>query len=546
MHGNDPVDWLIWQESTLKQAKAENKIIMISSGYFSCHWCHVMHKESYKNTDIANYLNEHFISVKIDRELTPDLDKYLINFARKSAGHAGWPQHVFLTPEGYPFFAFTYKPQAELLLSLKKIQAVWQESYEEVTNTARQAIAVIKQPTQQNVTLSTNEFTELFLQQLEPRMDMLSGGLRGSNKFPNEPILKATLLMPTISEEVNEWLLITLDQMQSEHLFDHVYGGFYRYTIDPEWQIPHFEKMLYNQAQLAEIYLIAGKKYNRADYLATAKKTLDYVQNKLFDKTTGLYLGSQSAVDINLIEAADYVWAQQQLKLVLSPKHYAQVTKDWLKKNPPKYEIPINNVKQPAWHPRPTSKYWQDIRKVLADNDLKPYNQIPTDTKSILGWNGLLLSAFAKAVELEQMQPAVAHNLAASLIKQLNQVKPPRAISNTNQPMGQANIQDYAYIVQGLTDWAKVANNLKYQQQAITFKEQANKKFLTAQGWLYSNSPLLPGQTGVWAIKDSHIPSPTAILECAKNTQLSNAQQLLISRPFSYPSYVQTLLNCNK
>lgn len=525
MHGLDPVNWLVWNANTLAKAKAENKIIMVSSGYFSCHWCHVMHNENYLDNRTANYLNQHFISVKIDRELTP---------------------------EGYPFYAFTYQPKPDFFLSLEKIQIFWQREADKITATAI-AAAIPPAPIKNNDSkLTAKEFTEQMLQQLYPQMDMLSGGLTrgqgGANKFPNAPILKTLLSLNTLSEEQQDWLTTTLDQMQTEHLIDHVHGGFYRYTIDPEWQIPHFEKMLYTQAQLAEIFFMAGKMFNRKDYKKTATETLNYVQKRLYQANSGLYLSSQSAVDKNQIEAADYVWTEAELKATLNPKEFAQVSKEWQLDQTAHYEIPAKGKNRQGWSPKPTEKYWASIKNKLENSTIKPANQIPTDTKSILGWNGLLLSAFAKGVTPDNTNRQEGQQLANSLIKHLSTKQPARAISNQNVKMGTANIQDYAYIIQGLKDWQttlpeKQAKTLS--QQISKLEQTAKEKSLNPQGWLYSEAPLLPGQTGSWAIADDPIPSPTAILENNphNNLQKTEAQTALAKNPLSFASYATTLNN---
>ncbi len=532
MHGQDPVNWLDWQQSTLAKAKDKNKIMMISSGYFSCHWCHVMQKENYHDPKAAAYLNKHFISVKIDRELTPDLDRYLIDFAKKSAGHAGWPQHVFLTPNGYPFFAFTYKPNPQFLQTLTKVQNFWEKSANKVIATARSTI--IPANTTATHPLSAQDFNQALSQQLLNQMDSLEGGLKGANKFPNAPILKTVLLQKNQNEEITDWIKLTLNQIQSEHLFDHIYGGFYRYTIDPAWQTPHFEKMLYTQAQLAEIYYIASQKYRRDDYLATANRTLAYVEQQLYHPATGLYQSSQSAVDKNLTEAADYVWTEAQLKQTLNQNEFDQVKQEWLSQ-PTEYEIPIKGNLTTAWHPRPTTKHWQSIQAKLANSDIKPATNIPTDSKSILGWNGLLLTAFTKAVELKQRPAELADKLAHALLTNINKKNPPRALSANNQKMGRANIQDYAYIIQGLTNWSNLRKNNPLTLQIANLKQQAKTKFLTKQGWLYSDSPILPNQSGTRAMEDGPIPSPTAILDCLLIKRLE-------SSPLSYASYAQE--NC--
>ncbi len=541
MHGHDPVNWQVWGAKTLAKAKKENKIIMISSGYFSCYWCHEMQKQNYQNAKTAAYLNKYFISVKIDRELTPDLDKFLIEFARKSAGSAGWPQHVFLTPDGYPFYAFTFKPYPDFLLALEKIETFWQTSPEKIKAAAQQAVVLATPAINKSFTLKRSMFNQQILQQLIPQMDTLSGGLKGSNKFPNAPILNTLLGFKTLDEDTTDWLKLTLDQMQSLHLFDHVYGGFYRYTIDPGWEIPHFEKMLYSQAQLADIYLKAGKRFNRPDYLATAKKTLQYVEKQLFQPNTGLYQSSQSAVDKHLIEGGDYLWRKSELKKLLTPKEFKQVSQDWHLDQPSPYEIAVKGKNHQGWLPSPTTQYWNSIQHKLAHNQIKPEASIPTDTKSILGWNGLLLSAFAQGVALKQVKPEKAEQLANNLIKRLQTNFPARAISARNTKMGSANIQDYAFVIRGLKDWQKVRPSSQLQQTILELLKVSKKKFLTPEGWLYSNTPLLPGQQGVWAMPDEAIPSPTAILECQINNTLNQAEAIIELSPLAYASYSHTL-----
>lgn len=533
MHGHDPVHWLEWQQETLKKAQSENKIIMISSGYFSCHWCHVMQKENYQNTETADFLNHYFVSVKIDRELSPDLDRYLINFSEKTAGYAGWPLHVFLTPDGYPFYAFTYKPAPDFLNTLKRIISLWKKSPEDISKAAMKAIPKQTPFIEVPFTLSPDTFYSALESEVMHQQDKLSGGLKGSNKFPMAPLLKAMLEIPELSEENQEWLLLTLDQMQSEHLIDHVNGGFYRYTVDPEWQTPHFEKMLYTQALLANIYYLAGRKFNRHDYVATADETLSYAQKHLFNQQTGLYQSSQSAIDQHNLEGGDYLWTQTQLKKILPKEDFHLIKTEWRLNMPAPYEL--NG--EPAWHPKPTSKNWRQIKQKLK----APPQNIPTDSKSILGWNGLMLSALAESQQVKpsQSNQKKGENLAHHLLSLLNDDSPPRALSKNGEKMGRANLQDYAFILQGLRDWQKVSPSEKLTESISQLNQKTRKKFLTTNGWLYSDSPLLPGQTGEWILEDDATPSPTAILDCGNPDHLGNIQALLLKYPISAASYGQ-------
>jgi hypothetical protein len=227
--------------------------------------------------ETAAYLNKHFISVKIDRELNPEIDKVLIEFAQKATGQAGWPQHVVLTPEGYPFASFIYLPNTVFNNTLQRIVELWEKQPNKIRALAQQSVEPVKTPQAYKVT--QRDFTGQLLQQIERAKDDFSGGLKSSaSKFPQAPLLQALLRMKNLPEPIEEWLLLTLDQMQSQHLFDHIHGGFYRYTIDPEWQIPHFEKMAYTNALLADLYLQASQRFNRPDYLQTALATLNHLQ----------------------------------------------------------------------------------------------------------------------------------------------------------------------------------------------------------------------------------------------------------------------------
>ncbi len=537
MHYKDPVNWQLWQKDTLETAQKENRLIFVSSGYFACHWCHVMQKESYQNSHIAKLLNKSFLNIKVDRELTPDLDQYLINFARKTTGVAGWPQHVFFTPSGYPFYSFIYLSPKQFNILLTRLTALWEEDPESLEQVARKAMLETKPAIHSPSPFSNTEFSKTLLKTLYPRIDGLSGGLKTTAKFPNVPLLQALLDETTLPEEIEEWLIFTLDQMQSEynHLLDHVNGGFYRYTIDPEWQTPHFEKMLYTQAMLIRAYFQAGKQFDRSDYLVTAQRTLDYAKQHLFSSKVNLFLSSQSALDKLYKEGGNYIFSKEMLKKLLTQAEFDVVNKEWRLQLAPPYDT--------GWHPKPTSQYWSSIQAKLK---VSP-TEVPTDAKSLLGWNGLMLSAYAQGYLATPNQNLLAagQKLADDLLRLITDPNPPRALSLTGGFMGQANIQDYAFIIQGLTDWLTILKDETQQKHLLkqieTLRQTAQDKFLTPKGWLISEAPLLPGQTGIWAMQDDAIPSPTAILDCSNDKNLANASTKIKTRPIIFASY----LNCS-
>ncbi|MEA1990222.1 MAG: DUF255 domain-containing protein [Pseudomonadota bacterium] len=536
MHGSDPVDWRLWNKDILKTAQHENKLVFISSGYFSCHWCHVMQDENYQNPETAAYLNKHFISVKIDRELNPELDKTLIEFAQKSIGQAGWPQHVILTPSGYPFASFIYLPNNELQKTLQRIVSIWTTRPTEVETLAQQFTK--SEVSHQNVkytelTLTPQQFTQRLLEQVNQAKDDLSGGLKSTSKFPKAPLLNTLLSINELPEEIEEWLILTLDQMQSEHLFDHVHGGFYRYTIDPNWQTPHFEKMAYNNALLIQTYLSAGVRWQRQDYLDTAKMTLNYLQTHLYNPQTQLYLGSQSAIDKDNNEGGDYLWNKRQLQAKLTAAEFDLIQQAWSLDRAPLYEL--------GWHPSPIipKKTWQEIRQKLQTAPI----EIPTDTKGILGWNGLVLSALSQAYQTLKSESYLiqAKKLASKLSANIQLQNAPRAIVESDQPMGEANIQDYAFIKKGLQDYQNATKDTQFETSIIFIKQKLVQDFYGSTGWRYGSTPILPQQKGEWLMEDGPIPSPTALVSCLKPNSVIQDQNKLVAQAINYPSYLDTL-----
>jgi len=542
MHGQDPVHWQHWHADILKQAQVQNKLIFISSGYFSCHWCHVMQHENYQNTQAAQILNKHFISVKIDRELNPELDKTLIEFAQKTTGHAGWPQHVILTPTGYPFAAFIYLPNQAFNQRLNKIQSLWHTQSRQIENLAKQAAEQANTPinkTQSNSKphLSQQAFIKKLFEQVNLTKDDLAGGLTGTSKFPKAPLLNSLLMIQELPEEIEEWLILTLEQMQSEHLFDHIHGGFYRYTVDPNWQTPHFEKMAYTNALLAQTYLMAGERWNRPDFLDTAKHTLTYLQNHLYSNQTKMYLGSQSALDKKGLEGGNYLWSKSQLQKALSNEEYLATYQAWSLDKSPLYEL--------GWHPKPftPNRLWKGVQIKLTSKD----KAIPTDSKSILAWNGLVLSALSQAylVLKDEHYLQSAQTLATTLANLIELENPPRALSENGSFMGRANLQDYALIKRGLEDYQAWSNDKQFNKTIEMINSALKNDFLSEQGWLYDVNPILTQQTGEWLMADNPMPSLTAILYCLQPKTPVQSQAALIENPLMYASYINSF-DCMK
>ena len=422
MHADDPVNWVSWSDGLLQQAQEENKLILISSGYFACHWCHVMQKDNYQNPDIARILNKDFISVKVDRELTPHIDDALIYFSDRVFGRAGWPMHVVLTPNGQPFFSFIYEKPTDLSTTLTRLVQAWHQNPQQITTLAQNALTQLKQE-------STNNSVELG-HNWQEQADFLKGGFGSVAKFPNAPVLLKLLKDEAIrpNEEREEFLRITLDEMMSNHLQDPVWHGFYRYTVDPDWQIPHFEKMLYDNAQLIWVYARAAQIFNKPSYQSVAEQTRDFL-NQQMRLGNGLYRSSLSAMDESGREGGDYLWDETEL---LKHMDLATLKKEFTK---------LSTNEFTAWF---ASKPSESTRKLLQR--LKPFEKIPRDNKAILGWNALLLMAFEQAGFKSD-----AKHLKQALIKATKFPMVPRALID-NQPQGQATQLDLSYLKAALPD----------------------------------------------------------------------------------------------
>jgi uncharacterized protein len=326
LHGSDPVAWQEWNADSVARARRENKLLFVSVGYFACHWCHVMQRESYKNPAIAAQLNRDFIPVKVDRELHSGLDDALQTFSAQLNGISGWPLNAFVTPEGFPVYVILYAPPDEFGRLLTQLSGRWQSDKQGIRQLARQA-APREAPKPASVTLTSalaGRAWQQFLAGVWQEADSLRGGFGEVSKFPMAPQLAALLLQQAQQPEpkLAEFLLLSFDQMAARGLRDHVGGGFFRYTVDPGWETPHFEKMLYDNAHLARLYLDAAQVLRQPRYRQIARETLDFMRGVLQDPAGGLY-ASTSAVDEAGREGAYYLWEPAELKQLLPPAVYA-------------------------------------------------------------------------------------------------------------------------------------------------------------------------------------------------------------------------------
>ncbi|MCG6966270.1 MAG: DUF255 domain-containing protein [Chromatiaceae bacterium] len=525
MHGNDPVAWQEWGPAALELARKEGRLLFISSGYFSCHWCHVMQRESYRNAKIADILNTYFVPVKVDRELNGALDAYLIDFVEKTQGHAGWPLNVFLTPEGYPLIGMTYLPPERFQQALQRLNTTWQDERGQMRNLARRTLLQLmlnREQVAEVEPLSGPVLQQDLLRQALSIADTMEGGFGDQNKFPMTPQLLALLDLQAAApnQQLAEFLTLTLDKMAGEGLRDHLAGGFFRYTVDPSWQVPHFEKMLYTQAQLAEVYLRAAQVLGRDDYAEVAHDTLQFVSREMTGPQGG-YVASFSAVDGAGEEGGVYLWTVDQLHAVLGEADTALARRYWRMQD----LAPLDGGHLPrrgeslAQIAAATGQTEADLAARIASIRarllaVRGQRVLPVDRKELAGWNGLMLAAFAQAAKRwdDPLFRDAAKRTRDFLKDRLwDGQRLRRALAN-DQPLGEASLEDYAYVAYGMDRYAELSHDPVDRTLVAALLHLAWQRYQGPGGWRMDDQPLLPGLGEEPAMAEGALPAPSAVL----------------------------------
>jgi len=526
MHGDDPVAWQEWNKITVDKAKKEGKLIYVSSGYFSCHWCHVMQRESYKNADVAKILNKYFVPVKVDREINSALDSRLIEFVERTQGRAGWPLNVFITPDGYPLVGMTYVPTSNFIEILNNLKIKWQQEKAMLEKIAKDATDELTAPVIKRSSLIpagiTNKYIDLFLSGANEITDDMSGGFGQQNKFPSFPQLSAllTLYKAKPDKELKRFLLLTLNKMASQGLNDQLSGGFFRYSVDPNWQVPHFEKMLYDNALLASLYLEAARIFKNEKFSRVAKDTLDFMLD-VFRSPKGAYIASLSAVDDKDVEGGYYLWQSGELKKILNKNEMKLIELMWQLEGPDDLEgghhlVEVMNVVEAAEMLKmpviDAKKYFNTAKKKMLL--LREKRRVPRDDKLLAAWNGLTLSAYAKAAKQfnNKTYAKAATDIKNYIYKNLWKNKTLyRAVKN-KKILGEGGLEDYAYVAQGISDWLEYKSNAADKKWLDDLIAQSWKRFHGDKGWLLAENMLLKYGQGEEVLSDGVLPSPSAIL----------------------------------
>ncbi len=487
-HAHNPVDWYPWGEEAFEHARNENKPVFLSIGYATCHWCHVMEEESFENEEIAKFLNEHFIAIKVDREQYPDVDETYMTAVMLMTGSGGWPMSTFLLPDGRPFFGGTYFPPDRFIELLQRIAQLWLKKQDDIVAQAEQLSTAIEQTmeTRKRVQLLGQNAIDQATNDILERYEKIWGGFSQAPKFPNEPSLSLLLETPP-NQQKDSALKHTLDAMMQGGIHDQIGGGFHRYSTDAQWLVPHFEKMLYNQAYLSRIYAEAWRQYGDPLYARTSQQILDYVLREMTSKEGGFY----SAIDADSEgeEGTFYLWTEDEIRSVLDEDEgnfairlYAVTDKgNFEGKNILHLPHSLHEIaRQEDQDLSQLIKRIDQINKNLLQHRKK---RIPplTDNKIIVAWNGMMITALAEVGEkLNQYRYLEAAKHAAEFLWKSQ--RPGKGqllrVNLEGTPSIDAKQEDYAHFAEALIALYDVTGDIKWLQQAQELTNEMLDKFL--------------------------------------------------------------------
>ena len=565
-HAHNPVDWYPWGEDAFAKARRENKPIFLSVGYSTCHWCHVMAHESFESEQVAAIMNREFVNIKVDREERPDVDRVYMTFVQATTGGGGWPMSVWLTPDLKPFLGGTYFPpedrygQPAFQKVLERIATAWKQDHDKLVEQGSKIVEALRQ-SQSTGTVEgelDGSILDAAYQQLDRSFDPKEGGFGSAPKFPRPVTLNFLMRLYARSRGIGfqpisgdhrrdadataagkhalEMALFTLRKMAAGGMHDHIGGGFHRYSVDRYWHVPHFEKMLYDQAQLAVAYLDAYQITRDPGFEAVARDILDYVARDMTSKEGGFFsaedadspvavaavydrreeseqqseIGAHRAPLHKTAEGAFYVWTKKEIDDALGDAaevfdfHYAvQPHGNAPEGSDPHDEFRGKNVLIERHTVAETAERFkkseQEIRDSLAKSSEKLFAirakrpRPHLDDKIITAWNGLMISAYARAAQVLDDPRYLEIATRAAKFLSANLYDKESRLLYRNYRGGRSDIEgfadDYAFVIQGLLDlyeasfdieWLKLATELQETQDRMFFDEKNGGYFSTS------------------------------------------------------------------
>jgi uncharacterized protein YyaL (SSP411 family) len=531
-HAHNPVDWYPWGEDAFAKARRENKPIFLSVGYSTCHWCHVMAHESFENEEVATIMNREFVNIKVDREERPDVDRVYMTFVQATTGSGGWPMSVWLTPDLKPFVGGTYFPPEErygqpaFKKVLERIATAWKEDHDKIVEQGSKIVEALREsqsaaPVEGKIDGSA---ADAAYRQIDRSYDPKEGGFGTAPKFPRPVTLNFLTRLYArdprgdSGKHALDMALFSLRKMAAGGMHDHIGGGFHRYSVDRYWHVPHFEKMLYDQAQLAIAYLDAFQITKDKQYESVARDILDYVARDMTSKEGGFFSAEDADSPVVGIDAPShktaegefYVWTKKEIDDALGDSaevfdfHYGvQAHGNAPEGSDPHDEFRGKNILIERHTIAETARHFKksegEIARVLTQSREKLFGiraQRPRphlDDKIISAWNGLMISAYARAAQVidEPRYLEIATRSANFVRTKL--YDPSGKILYRSYREGRSNIEgfadDYAMVIQGLLDLYEASFDVECLKFAIQLQEIQDRLFFDEKnGGYFSNS----------------------------------------------------------
>ena len=499
-HDHNPLDWYPWGDEALAKAKAEDKPIFLSIGYSSCHWCHVMEHEVFEHDDVAAFMNEHFVCIKVDREERPDLDAVYMDAVQAMTGRGGWPMSVFMTPDQKPFYGGTYFPKDQFMQLVTQIADAYANKREELEGQAAQLTEAVSRQGGLDLGEGALErgLVTAAVAHAKESYDPVNQGFQQQTKFPT-PVKWRFLLHEYRRHgdpELGEMIVGTLDAMAHGGLYDHVGGGFHRYTVDSRWTVPHFEKMLYDNGQMAGLFLEAGMVFDRPDWTAAGLDVLDFLMREM-RAPEGAFYASFDA-DSGGEEGTYYVWSPDEITAAVGETDGPALAAVLGVRDHGNFEETGKSVltrradleRLAAEHDRSVEDlegmfetHRMRLREVRSD-------RVPPglDPKVVVSWNGLVLASLAQATALtgrpEYLEAAVE---AAEHLLKVHRRKDGSLwrTSVDGATSGDGILDDYAFLAAAFIEMHTVSGDPRWLNEARGLTDHARREFAREEGGYY-------------------------------------------------------------
>ena len=535
-HAKNPVNWNPWDKKYLNIAEKQNKLVIISIGYASCHWCHVMERESFQDSTVAKLMNEKFISLKVDREERPDIDQVYMNAIQLMTGSGGWPLNVIALPDGRPIWGGTYFSKEQWLSALNQISVIYEKEPEKFTSYADKVQEGINSLNIVDPAIDDFESIDLlkYSEKLIDSIDLKFGGFNGAPKFmmPNNLDFLLRYSVQENNLKAKNIILESLDKMAYGGIFDHIDGGFSRYSTDEKWHIPHFEKMLYDNGQLMSLYSKGFKISNKKHFKKVVYKIHEYINTEMKDISGGFYssLDADSKIDENnYVEGAYYSWSYSELKNLISEdfdlfSEYYNVNDYGYWKEEDKYVL-INNISDTEFiseHNLTEEIFndklsnWVSILKEAKKSKKKP----SLDYKIVTSWNGLMISGYVDAYKAFNDEIFLNEAIESAEFVYNSLTKNDGGLFH-NYVNGKSKVngylEDYATIIQASLDLYEITLNQKWIERALKLSEYVIKNFSNDESALFYFTSKKDEEliTRTIEFRDNVIPSSNSIM--AKN-----------------------------